>query len=239
MSRETNGPNEVLGAMQGILCEGCGYSLATILNSDRCPECGKPMAASMPSRRVGTAWQRKGWWAGLKDFLRRPVSTLKVARPWEPRGEVVELKSLSLAAALYSSSLTFTASMFASSDNLDEVTSLLSIVFLLCFALSFVGLLLACTFERWGLRRLAGFHGWRLGRAQSRTLSTHASFAWPLGMTVGLTASLLAWTGLFIPKGGYEGTQLLLSLGLGPALGLIGYEAVSYFGLRQNRYANW
>src|SRR4051812_5178876 len=42
-----------------LLCESCGYGLEGLPVSGKCPECGKPIAESLPSNRTGTAWQRR------------------------------------------------------------------------------------------------------------------------------------------------------------------------------------
>jgi len=49
-----------------ILCEGCGYVLSGLGGgSERCPECGKPVAESKPNLRQPSEWQQKGTMASL------------------------------------------------------------------------------------------------------------------------------------------------------------------------------
>jgi len=43
-----------------ILCEDCGYTLNGLPESGRCPECGKPMAESLGTRRTGPPWEMPG-----------------------------------------------------------------------------------------------------------------------------------------------------------------------------------
>ncbi len=67
-----------------LLCERCGYVIEGLETSGNCPECGKPIAESLPERRVGTPWQQspgvgslvRTWWM----TLRHPLRTLDVMR---------------------------------------------------------------------------------------------------------------------------------------------------------------
>jgi len=54
-----------------LLCERCGYVLEGLDQSSVCPECGKPIAESLPCDRPGTLWQRKASpWSLLRTWFR-------------------------------------------------------------------------------------------------------------------------------------------------------------------------
>lgn len=73
-----------------LLCERCGYVIEGLDEAGACPECGMPVADSLPQRRVGTPWQQKPgvrslvrtWWM----TLRHPIRTLDIARVDAPNG---------------------------------------------------------------------------------------------------------------------------------------------------------
>lgn len=68
-----------------LLCERCGYVVEGLATEGACPECGRPIAESLPERRVGTPWQQR---RGMRSFVRtglltivRPRRVLDLTRP--------------------------------------------------------------------------------------------------------------------------------------------------------------
>lgn len=59
------------------LCEGCGYNLRGHTGSQRCPECGRPVAASLPpNHRGGPAWESGPRPRTLGHWLRTTADAL-------------------------------------------------------------------------------------------------------------------------------------------------------------------
>jgi hypothetical protein len=67
-----------------LLCERCGYVIEGLPAGGACPECGRPIALSLPERRTGTPWQKRRsvrtlvqtWWG----TLRHPLLTFDTLR---------------------------------------------------------------------------------------------------------------------------------------------------------------
>ena len=68
-----------------LLCERCGYVIEGLATDEVCPECGKPIAESLPERRVGSAWQRRrGFVSALKTGVHtvlHPLSMISILKP--------------------------------------------------------------------------------------------------------------------------------------------------------------
>ena len=57
-----------------LLCEGCGYTLNGLPHSGRCPECGKPVAESVGTRRTAPPWEI----IGIRPFRAFVATTLDI-----------------------------------------------------------------------------------------------------------------------------------------------------------------
>jgi hypothetical protein len=56
-------------AASELLCETCGYRLTGLPTDGRCPECGAPVADSLPSHRAPSAWEHAARWACVGAFV--------------------------------------------------------------------------------------------------------------------------------------------------------------------------
>lgn len=59
-----------------LLCEYCGYNLTGLPQEGRCPECGRPVADSLPHWRGPCAWEQARSSADLGRFIRTSAAVL-------------------------------------------------------------------------------------------------------------------------------------------------------------------
>lgn len=59
-----------------LLCEFCGYNLTGLSADGRCPECGRPIADSLPRWRCPTAWERIEPTGNLGRFFHTSAAVL-------------------------------------------------------------------------------------------------------------------------------------------------------------------
>ncbi len=79
-------------------CEGCGYALVGVRMDQACPECGRPVSASLDDDvRPGSAWDRAsrgGWLKTTADALLRPTAlgqTLRVMTLTKRRNQALAI----------------------------------------------------------------------------------------------------------------------------------------------------
>lgn len=81
MLRSIGAPRRVAPIARPPMCENCGYNLLTIPPQSRCPECARPVLASLgPDVRPGPMWQNRrtvgrvsAWFRCVLDPVRRPT----------------------------------------------------------------------------------------------------------------------------------------------------------------------
>lgn len=70
-----------------FLCESCGYDLSATDPAARCPECGRPVADSHHSRRIGSPYQRDPRFgtaaATFFRFISNPTALFRESSPRE------------------------------------------------------------------------------------------------------------------------------------------------------------
>ncbi len=171
-----------------LLCESCGYQLDETREEPACPECGRPVAESLPSVRTGSPWQNRrsirAWFSTILLVFfspRKLFSTLRI----EMRG-VRELLMANLVIAGFLITDPWTGVLVGDPartvrgkgvviENLVHAISLFGAVLLVA------GVLLLLTWiECLGVRFIAARRGWRVTRAAAWQICAHASVGWIL-----------------------------------------------------------
>ncbi|MEL6328611.1 MAG: hypothetical protein AAFR38_03035 [Planctomycetota bacterium] len=242
-----------------LLCERCGYVLEGLETSGNCPECGKPIAESLPERRAGTLWQNE---PSLKNLLktawmtlRRPGTTCDLMRI--EQGGRVGLATMLIALAIAIYGVASTALAVALTREFEGVYHIIivggfnagisgaDVKLLPWLAAPLAPLLFLCTWiEARGLRLFGARRGYRVTRASSWTICAHGCVGWlvaSLSISLGATLTILGfrlyidWPDWLTETLKYGGFLLALLGGLG---GFLFFEWFAYIGLKRCRFAN-
>lgn len=230
-----------------MLCKTCGYPLDDVRNEPACPECGTPLAASLPAARIGSPWQQRpsiGSWRSTLIALARWRELFDVIRIGRHEADWLLRINLLIAAFLL-------AAAFAE-DRIDEVflhqraslAGLLGAMLVLTPAW-YAALRGLTAIERAGLRFFGNKRGGRITPGIARAVTSHASYGWVL-------AGLLAMLGAFLGHGVLRPWYASLGAGwvlkaipphlafgfVGLFCGLLVFETLSYLGAMRCRFAN-
>jgi hypothetical protein len=254
------------GSDASFLCEVCGYGIGGLPSAARCTECGTPTADSLPSKRIGTRWQRRpgltGWARTNWDVLRHPKITFRFLSIVPGGWQSLLIANLVVAAVLMVEPWTgtFIGDPLRNARAFDNPGAVAAYGLSLAMRTVVVaGVLFALTWiESMGIRFIAGKRGWRIGRDAAWQICAHASVGWivmavlPL-MTLALlfTISYLfgnnlgGWTGKSYDLSPY--VRLRVSVGEMIAIGLTGgayivglvvFESLVYVGVRRCCFGN-
>lgn len=241
------------------LCEDCGYVLEGLPPSASCSECGRPVAASLPSARAGSPWQRRPSIASYiltnEAALRRPRELFSQIRLERRSGTtLLVLNSLAagfLIAAIWSGAFYFDPVRAARTARwpMDLLIYAWAIPLeVAVLALVFVGMTVV---EYLGIRFFAARRQWRLTPEGAWQVCCHASVGWIIFAFLPMLAMSLAYV-LNLHVGTVMGKIVSLasagqfSLGtLASATlfcsallaGLIVYETLVHIGTRRCRFA--
>ncbi len=236
-----------------LLCERCGYVIDGLEESGNCPECGKPIAESLPERRTGSAWQREGTFRSALQthlwVLRHPVTCWDRIRVEGYFGKEQLGHTLIQAATLGVIPLILFAvfgygqlSGSGRKTSFDTVISVFNLTVLFCVQwVGVVGIGWALSWiEMRGIRFFGARHGWRVSDAVAATICGHASVGWMLafgGVHMSITVIAIG----FHSFGRMPNRLIQLVLLSVPAsffLGMLLFETLVYLGVRRMRFAN-
>lgn len=229
-----------------LLCEKCGYPIGHIEGWKRCPECGTRFRDSYPDTREGSVWQQRD---GNGRWLWTNIETL-----WRPRYAMRRIRiDRRSSAFLMHANLMVAATMnaigwlYASSAQINPAMFLWLGVY--------GGILLLIFIETIGVRfyARADSRRWRVTPDVAWVVCHHASVGWVIGGILMLfvwvadpvrpliyseAADKLTLKHLGVSISTYS-TELRLAQLLIPfATGMLIFETLVFFGVRQCRFAN-
>lgn len=245
------------------MCEKCGYSIDGLPGAGSCPECGRPVAASLPAARAGTPWQRSrtlGAWVRTNLRLLAHPSGVFGGMSIERRSARAfgRLNIAAAAAALTLGPAVLTVVQLARDEApfmLRDLTwpgaasaarwTLTGGTVLGLWICAAAVLWLLTTIESWGIRSFGRVHRSRITPTIAALITAHATAGWLAGGLLGAGGYA---AGLFLHEramhhnvGDVRGAFLLapaLLPMLGAAAGLLWFEAIVYVGVAGCRFAN-
>ncbi|MCA9280960.1 MAG: hypothetical protein H6812_06025 [Phycisphaeraceae bacterium] len=226
-------------ANDALLCEHCGYDLAGLTRNDNCPECGKPIAESLPENRTGTPWQRRVHWDWLKTawfVVRHPYTMWRTVQHDDNRaGELIGANALFAAGSILPAAwvvLVLKHYVMEGREGVYDFVRSDPRLVMWWVLITLVGtpvIYVLTATESFGIAHFGRRRGWRTNKALARVITSHASIMWfaaaPLGAIGGLIPSDIRY---FFP----------LPMWIGFFLGMLLFETWVYLGFRAMRYAN-
>tara|TARA_R110000782_G_scaffold103991_7_gene191558 strand:- start:4540 stop:5304 length:765 start_codon:yes stop_codon:yes gene_type:complete len=230
-----------------LLCERCGYVIEGLPTEGACPECGRPIARSLPERRVGTPWQQDRTWRSLLSTWMattlHPLDTLDRMRPDVPAGPLRGW-CIGTGTAVVLCPYAGFLLLLALNDPLigkaehGSRYALVAAASVACVALLLPGpLLLLTEIEEAGLRFIGRGRRFRITPQSSSIICDHGSVGWLIGCVL---ASFVFFPIAVLevqPNRSLPGW--VWALPLAAALpGFLFFETFAWLGLRRLKYAN-
>ncbi len=241
-----------------LLCERCGYVIEGLDASGNCPECGKAIAESLPGRRVGTPWQRRGTIKSVVPTairtLTHPLNLLGTLRCEEDERVMSLRQRYAIAAGLgVTTGVIQVAGPFVRSGPEGAAFSAPTVadLFVLVPAVAFVTAIVAVAVtlltivESRGLVFIGNRRGLRMTPAYASQITHHGSIGWVIaGWSLGVSIALASiayefgWR-LWDSARPDETPLAILATGcVGAFGGFLFFEVFAWLGLRRCKFAN-
>ncbi len=234
-----------------LLCERCGYIIEDLDQALPCPECGKPIAESLPDRRVGTPQQqifsfknaRKSWWLSICH----PIKTLDSMR--FNLNDHEHIASMNIFIALLIPGLTYLAITFIEWVSIAAISL---VAFAVLIGPAWAALMFITEIESLGLRFLGKRRRFRITHNISSNIVAHGSVGWViagLGASFGMVLSFTTYQIRIFTMRDDKLSQYdhilieilnvgIWSIPISILAGFLFFETFAYLGLRRCKYAN-
>jgi len=231
-----------------LLCEPCGYVVEGLDPASACPECGKPIAESLPERRIGTPYQHrptlrnlaKTWWM----TVRHPIRTLDVMRFNRPFGEFATIGCASLIGALSIPLLLMIFFLDTSHYNTASAYAAIAVpvitaIYMVVLASYVIGsvILVLTIVEIFGLSRFMTRRSKRDMWAIANAVCAHGCVGWMISALC-FTFGLFCFFASALFYHGDRQPLIAVLTGVGVLAGFLFFEVFAYLGLRRLKYAN-
>lgn len=232
-----------------LLCERCGYVLEGLDERGACPECGRPIAESLPSARTGTPFQNLPSWSGFAAHCRmlagRPAELFGKMRVADDRDPGIAGDAFNLAAFVTLAPVIWRAWL----ELLDGPSPAAIVLSLGCLAIVWYcmrqTMVLLTWIERAGVVFFSRRRGWRIGKELAAAICANAAPGWiAAGLLMNVGFALCHVVDLlkpYLPLGQWA-LRDAIKAGL-PVLGFIAgmliFETLVYIGVRRCKFANW
>lgn len=241
-----------------LLCERCGYVIEGLDERGACPECGKPIAESVPERRTGVPIEPDGdgkvnWWRAAWAVLWRPGETFERVRVDAFATYRIDTRNrlvLFLQMVLWVLLAVLLIGRVRESPLAQAASFSFSLTVLLVAAIGPFSILVLRRFERLGLILIGRGHGWRVDPRLARVVTNYASIGWlvALALPIGLTGGALGRTYLETSYSPHWGTWGYVPdwltgwfhwvLAGSMFVPLFLFELLCYIGIRRCKFAN-